>query len=289
MGKAVTLLAFLAGSPLAPDQMTATLAESDRDAQVLVALRESEYCLHKQASKFFMLRDNMQADLGEVFASWYAHFDTVAMPSQLALGVLSSAKLWPHVEFLSLMQALEGLHRAIMPGLYVSEEEYAPIAHALTNAIPRETQPDHKDALKSRIRYGNQHSLRRRLDALVNRLSLQIREIILGGDGTVPRSWVDTRNYYTHWDEALRPNTLDGVAMHRACARMKTLLRVLYLQLVNIPDAAIIQSLQNGCAESQYLVQLNATNHRKQHPGSEAGAMMRIDVKDAQSPSASSA
>ena len=77
--------------------------------------------------------------------------------------------------------------------------------------------------------------------------------------------------------------------MHRACARTKTLLRVLYLQLVGIPDEAIMKSLESGCSESQYLIQLNAADHRKRHPGSEVGAMMRIDVKDAQSPDPSSA
>lgn len=289
MGKAVTLLAFAAGSPMAPDRMTAKLADVDHDVAVLVALRESNYCTHKHTFNFFMLRGNMHAELGDVFARWYAIYDSVAMPSQLALGVLSSTGLWLHVEYLSLMQALEGLHRALMHGLYVSEADYAPIAHALTNAIPRGTQSDHRDSLKSRIKYGNQLSLRKRLAALTNRLDLPIRQFVLGGDGTVPGAWVDTRNYYTHWDETLRPNMLDGNGMYRACARMKTLLRVLYLQLVGIPDDAIIESLKGGCSECQYLIQLNASDHRKRYPKSEAGAMMRIDVKDAQSPDPPSA
>lgn len=289
MGKALTLLAFLAGSPMAPIQMTARLADTNQEVSVLVALRESTHCLHKRVTDFFMLRGDMGADLGEVFARWFAAYDGVAMPSQLALAVLSSKGLWLHVEFLSLMQALEGLHRATMPGLYVSEAEYAPIARTLTNAIPRETQADHKESLKSRIKYGNQMSLRKRLSALVNSLGLPIRQFILGGDGTVPGAWIDTRNYYTHWDETLRSNTLDGIKMHRACTRMKTLLRVLYLKLVGIPDDAIMKSLRGGCSESQYIIQLNANLLRERQLDSEVGAMVHIDVKDAQSPDPSTA
>jgi hypothetical protein len=187
------------------------------------------------------------------------------------------------------MQALEGLHRSIESGLYVSEDSYRPIEEELVRAIPKNVKSDHRDSLKSRIKYGNEISLSKRLDALTDRLSVPIRKLILGGNGVIPRSWVDTRNYYTHWDEALRPRTLDGIAMHRASTRMRTLLRVLYLQLVGVPDSAIIQALRNGCDESQYLTQLNAAEHRSQHPYSEAGALMRIDVGDAQSPSASSA
>lgn len=127
------------------------------------------------------------------------------MPSQLALSVLSSDNLWLHVEFLSLMQALEGFHRATMPGLYTSEAEYEPVKQALNYAIPKVIGPDHKEALKSRIRYGNEVSLRKRVDALVGRLDLPVRKHILGGDGSVPRSWVVTRNYYTHSRQCSTP------------------------------------------------------------------------------------
>ncbi|WP_423191407.1 HEPN domain-containing protein [Burkholderia multivorans] len=69
---------------------------------------------------------------------------------------------------------------------------------------PNTVGSDHKEALKSRIRYGNEVSLRKRLDALISRLDLPLRKQILGNDGVVPRSWVVTRNYYTHWDNESR-------------------------------------------------------------------------------------
>jgi hypothetical protein len=289
MGKAITLLSFLSGSPMAPDRVTAKLAEVDCSVQVLIGLRASKRCTYTQSSDFFLLRASMGADLGEILARWYALYDQIAMPSQLALAVLSSDDLWLHVEFLSLMQALEGLHRALLPGHYVSEEEYGPIAAALTAAIPSSTRPDHRDSLKSRIRYGNQHSLRRRLDALVSQVNLPIRQMILGRDGTVPRSWTDTRNFYTHWDETLRSSTLEGLEMHRACVRMKLLLRVLYLKLVGISDESILSSLRGTCAESQYLLQLNAADHRERNPGSTEGVIATVQIKDARSPNPSSA
>jgi hypothetical protein len=281
LGKALTLLAFVAGSPMAPDHITVKLPGHTQPLHVLVALREAKPCTFTRAFDFFMLRGDMQADLGDVLTRWYGLYDRVAMPSQLALSVFSSKELWLHVEFLSLMQALEGLHRALMDGLYTSEEEYKEIARSLTSAIPAQVEADHKDALKSRIKYGNEVSLRKRLDALASRVGLPIRQIVLGADGTVPRSWIDTRNYYTHWDEASRSNTLDGLGMHRACVRMRVFLRVLYLHLVGIPETAIEKSLQNASDESQYLIQLNAAAHREANPGSEAGAIMMIRVDDA--------
>lgn len=284
LGKATTLLALVAGSPMSPDHISARVEGSDTDIEILVALREAKYCSHKNAHDFFMLRNDMNVDLGAVFSKWFDLYDSIAMPSQLALSVLSSETLWLHVEFLSLMQALEGFHRATMPGLYTSEEDYEPIRQALMNAIPSCVAFDHKDALRSRIKYGNEVSLRKRLDALVERLPLELRQHILGGDGRVPQSWVATRNYYTHWDETSRDSVLDGIGMHRAGVRMKHLLRVLYLDLAGIPNAAIAKSLCNTCGESQYLIQLNNTEYRQRNPGTDAGAIMHINVKDSESP-----
>lgn len=280
LGKATTLLSFLAGAPMSPNQISAKLADEDIDLELLVALREAKYCAHKQVHDFYMLRNDMNADLGETFAKWFEFYDSFATASQLALSVLNSKELWLHVEFLSLMQALEGFHRATMHGKYVPDEDYEPIKQALCNAIPKRVASDHKDALKSRIKYGNELSLRKRLDALVKQLPHPLRECILGGDGTVPRSWVETRNYYTHWDETSRSLVLDGIGMHRAGVRMRHLLRVLYLDLVGVPHAAIAKSLINACDESQYLIQLNSMEYRKKNPESNAGIMMYIDEKD---------
>lgn len=287
LGKVTTLLSFLASAPMSPDHITAKVFESAVEVEILIALREALYCPHKSAHDFYMLRNDMGADLGTVFSKWFELYDSIAMPSQLALSVFSSEKLWLHVEFLSLMQALEGFHRATMPGLYTSVEEYDSIRGELSNAIPKGVESAHREALKSRIKYGNEVSLRKRLDALVARVPLAIREQILGGDGSVPRSWVVTRNYYTHWDEASRDSILDGVEMHRAGVRMKHLLRVLYLDLVGIPFAAIAKALRNSCSESQYLVQLNNSAYRKKNPGDDSGAIMHISMKDAESPDAS--
>jgi hypothetical protein len=236
----------MAGSPMSPDHITAKIEEAGNEVEVLVALRDAKYCEHKKGSDFYMLRNDMGADLAMVFMKWFGSYDTFAAPSQLALGVLYSKDLWLHVEFLTLMQALEGLHRA--------------------------TTPTSKEKI----------TLRSRLDALAMRFPLALRQNILGSaSGLVPQSWIHTRNYYTHWNEAYRKSMLDGVGMHRAGVRMKHFLRALYLDMAGIPHPSIIKSLGNACSESQYLIQLNGIEHRRNNPGSQSGAIMHISVSDA--------
>lgn len=204
----------------------------------------------------------MNVDLAEIVVRWFDIYPKIHMPSQLALSVLVSDKLWLHVEFLSLMQALEGLHRGLFEGDYMEKAQYKLVMKALCDAIPPELSPDHKDALSSRIRYGNQISLSKRLDKLAEQLSQKIRTMILGPNGKVPRQWIDTRHYYTHWDEELRANVLDSQGMYNANVRMRHFLRALYLNLMGVPEQAILSSLCNASNSSQHLAQLNAIEYR---------------------------
>jgi hypothetical protein len=277
LGKATTLLSLLAGSSMSPDHLSAREATAGFNVEVLVSLRQAEYCTFTKAREFYILRNAMEVDLGAIVSKWFEIYDSIAMPSQLALSVLNTRDLWLHVEFLSLMQALEGFHRAVMDGKYSPDEDYEAVKLALSSAIPASVAADHRAALKARIKYGNEISLRKRLDGLAQRIPLEIRRLILGADGDAPSSWVATRNYYTHWDEASRGAVLDGIGMHRAGVRMRHLLRVLYLSLVGIPDAAIAKALHAASDECQYLAQLNSMEHRQSNPGSEAGALLRID------------
>jgi hypothetical protein len=283
-GKVTTLLSLIAGCPMAPDHASAVVAQSGAKVEVLVGLREAKYCECKTAGDFFLTRDTLEADLHLMVNRWFETYESVAMASQLAQSVLNSEGLWLHVEFLSLMQALEGFHRALLPGIYMSQKSYEAVKQSLSNAIPKEVAADHRDALKSRIRYGNEISLRKRLDALAQRLSAPLRQRILGASGRFPSNWVETRNYYTHWDETLRDKVLDGPAMHRAGVRLRLLLRALYLDFAGVPQAAIEKALDGTHRESQYLLQLNNAAWREHHPDDKSGAMLHIDVKDAASP-----
>lgn len=280
MTTATTLLSFLAGDSMAPDHLEGFL-DDGTGVEIYVALREPKCCHLKDSHGFYMLRPAMGVAFDVVFSKWFELYDSILMPSQLARSIFNSEELWLHVEFLSLMQALEGFHRATMSGLYCTEAEYEEVEAVLVNSIPHHVQQDHRAALKSKIRYGNEISLRRRLNDLANRLELSLRKFIFGGNGTVPQTWVDTRNYYTHWDEAARDNVLDGAEMVYSNLRMKHWLRALYLDLVGVPQAAIAQSLQNTSRDSQFLIQINNAAFRRENPGVATTPLMSItEVKD---------
>jgi hypothetical protein len=247
----------------------------------MVALTDVGYCKHTNLHDFFITRGTMGIELEHVLARWFEIYPKVHMPSRLAMSILASEKLWMHVEFLSLMQALEGFHRGLYDGNYTDEAKYEAVKKVLEGAIPTDLGADHRAALRSRFKYGNEISLRKRLDSLAEQLPEQMRETILGNGKKVPQQWIDTRNYYTHWDEALRANVLDGQEMYHANVRMRHFLRVLYLDLMGIPKEALIKTIANPSAISQHLIQVNAIDRRRTDPDDKYGVIMSITEQKA--------
>lgn len=136
------------------------------------------------------------------------------------------------------MQVCEGFHRVKFDGKYMDQEKYdkdiVPIINtSITKTKSGTIQPPPTDAhissLKSRIRFGNEKSLRNRMRELAQSIDIDLMKIIIGGDGGIPESWLITRNYYTHWDENNKSGVLDGFEMYFANSRLRLFTRVLYL------------------------------------------------------------
>ncbi|MEH2491232.1 HEPN domain-containing protein [Bradyrhizobium sp. AZCC 2230] len=257
LSTATSLLAFLAEEPMPPDRIELKVEQRGVTLSLLVPRPSVKYCDHGNQHDFFVSRARLGDGLGPILANWFELFQRVQLPIDLALSTMASDDLWLHVRFLSLLQALEGLHRALFPGNYMEPDQYEPVKEVLVKAIPSNLHTDHRAALKSRIRYGNEISLAKRLKRLAEVLPVTLRTRILGSND-VPRSWVDTRNYYTHWDEALRSDILSGQAMYDACARLTIFLRTLYLHKIGISSDALEAALGGLSGGAQHLAQLNS-------------------------------
>lgn len=278
--KLATLLAFMAGVPMPIDAIQASVEHSESSFSVLVTLRQVELCKFKNPLDFFIPRGVLGSTFPSIVDHWFREVDSVLIPSQLALGVISTKNLWLHVEFLSLIQALEGFHRGRFSGSYMEESEYDSVKSIITSAIPPTVASDHRDALRSRIRYGNQVSLSKRLNELRDCLGIPLASLIIASDGKVPRNWIETRNYLSHWDEELRPNAIDGQEMYNANVRMEHLLRALYLLMAGVASETILQCLQNTSRTSQQLVQLNIVARRAVDPSAPSGVLLTVGDPD---------
>ncbi len=231
--------------------------DQQHELSILVNLVDTKLSQIKNQHEFFVLRRFLGISFEDVLKNWFSVCEKIRTPSRLAVSILSSDKVWLNIEFLSLMQALEGFHRALYPGTYTSDKEYEAVKLKLYEALPTGISEGHKEALKSKIKYGNDISLSRRITELGKMFSSEVRKALFGSLEKPAREWVETRNYYTHWDEVLSEVALSGSEMYNSICRLKLFLRALYLDLMKIPQEEILRALQGKSSEAQYLLQIN--------------------------------
>lgn len=237
-----SLLSMLGGVTFAPEKLWLQ-SECSNEVHYLVRLAYPQLCEVKSSHEFFLTESKVE-NLEDVFSLWVAEYEKLRLPAQLALSVFSSiSALQSHMQFLSLMQVCEGFHRVKHVGLYMDQAVYdKKVAPLITAAIPRRSEGTATDvpsdaqvaSLKSRIRFGNEKSLRNRMKELAESMDGTVRILIFGAQGKVPESWLTTRNYYTHWDESNKSGVLDGAEMYFANARLRLFARCLFLLHVGV-------------------------------------------------------
>ena len=101
-----------------------------------------------------------------VLGAWFAGDDRLRNARGLLTGLIESEGAIFEFEFLALVQIAEALHRIINPRRYMTEADYESVKSALNSAISPSLGDEHRQSLKSRIKYGNDLSLRTRLKEL---------------------------------------------------------------------------------------------------------------------------
>lgn len=95
------------------------------------------YCKYGHLREFFISRPVMTECLAEVWNKWFEQYGRVQEACSLAMSVLTVDEMWTNVEFLSLMQALEGLHRALFNGKNLTlKKRLMALVALLPDAVP---------------------------------------------------------------------------------------------------------------------------------------------------------
>jgi hypothetical protein len=196
----------------------------------------------KKKADFEMLipfDDLQQANMAEaLFINWFKNEQVLRPIYDLLLSTVYSPGRYVQSTFLSLAQALESFHRKVYEGKYLSEEEYASIRKALVDAIPAGTDKKLSDKLKTMLQYGNELSLKTRLEKLFEGIRRDHLDNLSGSDD--PRRFirllVDIRNYLTHYD-GKKPSILENtVEMYNLNRRMTALLMLLIFKYLGLPE-----------------------------------------------------
>lgn len=176
----------------------------------------------------------IKRDFRKHLNSWYQKTDALGTSSQLYFGVLVQHDIPLDFRFLALIQAFESYHRTKKGGKYISDTSYEPIKESINNSIPVSVSKDHRAALKSKIKYGNEYSLIKKFNLVLDSMPKSLQKKISQNDSKFIAKVVSTRNYLTHRDESDKDNVMDTRGILRASESLQIFLMVLLLNEVGI-------------------------------------------------------
>lgn len=156
-------------------------------------------------------------------------------------------------QFTNIVHALESYHRSISEGHYLSVEQYQPYLDMMVQAIPAEIDPDHRRALKSRLKFGYQYSQRKRFQELFDLINVDLQCLVTSNVPVFINKVVDTRNYLVHRDETSKGMTLEWPERLFAYRRLRMLMTILFLKFIGLEDDAIYQHMSKNSRVKQFI------------------------------------
>jgi len=175
--------------------------------------------------------------LQNILDIWFSRYDALKPTYDLFFLPIYNRHLNIEFQFLGLVQALEAFHRIKYAETYLTAGKYDGVRTVLTNCIPRDIPSGLRAALESRLKYGNEYSLRKRLKQMATSLSKESANLV----DPVLRSFlervVDTRNYLTHHDHTLAGKAMPVSDMLAANSTLRLFLMLLIFKEIGIPEA----------------------------------------------------
>ena len=198
--------------------------------------------LHPREIPFTL--EKLKPKLGTILNTWFSTDTRIDKVRDIVFTLSISEDSPIEFRFLSLIQALEAYDRTSGDNKYQSDEDYESVAQLLIDAIPSNLGEGHAAALKSRITYGNEYSLRKRLTALIRLLPTTLHSIYTKGDtNNFVTKVVDTRNYLVHRDETTEGQVLGTADIYVYTRYIELILTHFLLLEIGIPSDMVENEL----------------------------------------------
>lgn len=211
----------------------------------------------------------MVADvLPEMWCAWTSHYRKYQSSVELFASTEMFGEQMLEFQMLAIMQALETLHRNRFDGVYVPAEAYSAIEVSVNKAIPAMTPQDLRSALVAKMKYGNEYSLRKRLNQLAGGLpggvSGEAGRAIHPVLGEFLGKAVDTRNYLTHYTGELKTAAFREAQLYWATRVLRWFFTAVVLSDLGLPERSLAQALANATElrhARENLIKTRPSNH----------------------------
>lgn len=135
---------------------------------------------------------------------WASHSRDFEAVHELFFNSVADDRLHPRLRFLQLAQAVESYHRLKFGGKFETDATFEIGLHqVMLAALPQGLPSDYRSAIRSKLRYLNEYSLRKRIKNLVHDFPL-IEARFIPHSAEFADEVVFARNYLTHYDQGQR-------------------------------------------------------------------------------------
>ena len=186
----------------------------------------------------------------DVLRRWLVAYDKYKPTFDLFFGMRVGAYKYIEAEFLSMIQAIESLHRRRNHSQRLPKEQFDNIVAAMLRTVPTEYQ----DFFDNKLRYSNEPTLKKRVAAMFEPYWSLYQST--ESKGELVRKIVDTRNYLTHYSSDLNTRACKGVELFHLSKRMEALLQLHVLEILGLERSTIEDIVAD---DRQLLWKLGAT------------------------------
>lgn len=241
------LMSLLIGHHISA-RLIAIKTEEDPSSQLklLFAQRGKPDRCDVHPAEMLLPYEMITSEFPAIVAAWFARSDQAVLAANVFFGAQLLESPVVNVKFLAAAQAAESYHRGLGTGLYMDQAAYDNAVTELVRHIPAGIESDHRQSLKSRLKYGNEFSLRKRLHALFERVPDNVAARIAGNVPQFVGKVVDTRNYFTHYDHASRAGAFAAKDAYVAAERLRVLVVAHLLHDLGIGDDKLLSVLERG-------------------------------------------
>ena len=189
----------------------------------------------------------IQTRAEEIINNWLEAYDKIEPALNLYFGVTTGGLRYLDAKVLALAQGLESYHRRTSDETRMDQANFRNLIQTLREPCPEE----HRKWLSERLKYGNELSLRERIQRIIEPFKQFIGD--KNQRAKLIRSIVDTRNYLTHYDESLKSRAASGEELIHLYLKMEAIFQLRILQELGFTQKEIKSVLDKSYVLRQKL------------------------------------
>jgi len=175
----------------------------------------------------------------DVFNKWLSAYEKIEPAINLYFSTKGGAHKYIDGKFLALAQGLETYHRRTSDEKLMKPELF----DDLVKVILKNTPVDNLEWLEGRLTHGNEISLGKRLKRIVEPFKEKLGNS--SDRSKLIRKIVDTRNYFTHYNENLKGSVGDGSELFFLSRKMEIIFQLHFLKVIGFSDEEIDCVIEN--------------------------------------------